>query len=918
MKERNRVLRVLSVVVVVSTLLFSFSGFSLSGFKMNDSNLPHRVQDSWGALSNIPELEDHSAYWNPVPEPRAPGLVYILVEPGLYPSISSEIDRYMTDLSKEGWTPELYNSGWANPSQVKSLLQTGYSSGMVGAVFVGDIPIAWYEMEDWFGGVYYGWTEFPIELYYMDLDGAWIDENTNGKFEDHRVGLGDLEPEIWVGRILTSTLTLPGYTEVTMIQNYFDKNHDYRMGNLPLNDRALIYVDDDWAAWGTQYSDEVGLRYATRTLVNDNEVTRTADYLARLDDNYDWISLFAHSWPGGHGFYYNGGSQFEYLYNDEISEADPMAHFYNHFCCSAGNYSNSESEGYITGHYVFAPTYGLGAVASTKTGSMLNFADFYTPLGAGESIGQSFMDWFILNGETGAGADSRCWFYGMTVIGDPTLDTFDDGPPVVPPSVTVTQPNTPVTWNVSSSQEITWTATAGSNPLAIDPITIYYSYDDIEGDGPWNQIASNEANDGTYSWDPVPNTPSNNCWVIIEAQDENGTIGSDISDTSFTIEYTPPTVLVTSPNGGEVLMGGGNYPIAWIANAGGTPLLADSITIEYSSTGPGGPWNPLASGEINDGVYDWNPVPGLDETNCYVRVTVEDTAGYTGEDISNSSFEIDSTAPSPATNPYAELTGTNNVTIYWTASPSPEVDHYEVWYVQNGWDPTGDSYGLLAALPAGATEYLHAERGANNQNSYTYQVRTYDAAGNEARTTIQAAKFSRTLSYAGNPSHWWLLGSCIVQTDTSLNHVIQGQDFPANWDYALAWDATNQQWISNLKGRPDSLNGLTDITNEMGFWLHITDNARFATAGYISDMVIDLDAGWNLLPYPFAERNKNTDDIELDLQANCPNYVPGSLTIFDRTQPYYIRSAASDTITNNEEGFWIQVTADTVWTVINY
>jgi hypothetical protein len=104
----------------------------------------------------------------------------------------------------------------------------------------------------------------------------------------------------------------------------------------------------------------------------------------------------------------------------------------------------------------------------------------------------------------------------------------------------------------------------------------------------------------------------------------------------------------------------------------------------------------------------------------------------------------------------------------------------------------------------------------------------------------------------------------------------------------------------------------------MGFWMHITGNARFATAGYIDNMAIDCYAGWNLVPYPFADRSLNTDQIELDLIANCPNYVPGSLTIRDNGQPYYIRSAASDTITNNEEGLWIQVTADTIWTVLNY
>jgi len=42
----------------------------------------------------------------------------------------------------------------------------------VGALLVGDIPEAWYEV---------GSTKFPTEVYYMDLNGTWVDINGNGK-----------------------------------------------------------------------------------------------------------------------------------------------------------------------------------------------------------------------------------------------------------------------------------------------------------------------------------------------------------------------------------------------------------------------------------------------------------------------------------------------------------------------------------------------------------------------------------------------------------------------------------------------------------------------------------------------------------------------------------------------------------------
>jgi hypothetical protein len=68
------------------------------------------------------------------------------------------------------------------------------------------------------------------------------------------------------------------------------------------------------------------------------------------------------------------------------------------------------------GWYVFQTDYGLLSIGSTKTGSMLNFLDFYEPLGWGMTYGEAFEYWAVKNME-----DSRPWFYGMTLIGDPTL-----------------------------------------------------------------------------------------------------------------------------------------------------------------------------------------------------------------------------------------------------------------------------------------------------------------------------------------------------------------------------------------------------------------------------------------------------------------------------------------------------------------
>lgn len=426
----NDLTKKIAGVFLASLMLISALGFISTGTEplIEDVETAPYPYDGWERLANIPELEDHSAHFENYAGPREPGLVYVMVEPGIYPSIASHVDRYMADISAEGYVPELHTEGWRGEVEVKALLQSGYEQGMKGAFFVGDIPYAMFEIHDDFGepGNY---ALFPIELYFMDLDGDWFDiDPNNGFYDTHEDGTGDMEPEIWVGRLYASTITIDGETEISMIQNYFDKNHEYRMGNLSLPERALVFVDDDWCSWIDYWSECVGYRYDDRVDIGNPERTTAFEYKWHLgQEKYDWISLYAHSAWYCHALTYNDGTQWGYVENYEISNLNPDCHFWNLFCCSAADYTKSDCAGNLAGHYVFARTYSQCALGSTKTGSMLNFEDFYYPISEGAGIGEAFLEWFTLNGETGAGsqAESRGWFYGMTIAGDPTLDTFD-------------------------------------------------------------------------------------------------------------------------------------------------------------------------------------------------------------------------------------------------------------------------------------------------------------------------------------------------------------------------------------------------------------------------------------------------------------------------------------------------------------
>ncbi|MFQ6002580.1 MAG: dockerin type I domain-containing protein, partial [Candidatus Zixiibacteriota bacterium] len=346
----------------------------------------------------------------------------IIVNNLLQPQIETAFLRFITDLEMEGYGINLYtatNNG--DEEALKELLISEWNTRqIVGVILIGDLAVPWYEMtepEDW-GGNH---VEFPIDLYYMDLDGLWMDADENGLYDGHLDGDGDMEADIWVGRLFPKNLTYYEAQEVAMMDNYLDKNHRYRTGELRLYDKALAYIDNDWCMYG--WEDEVALAYPITDAVTDIYETNREDYMERIreftDNRYENLLICSHSSPWAHYLYWGTGPwDYSLFHNYEIELIHVQVHFYNLFACSNCRFVENDDMG---DWYLFQSTYGLLSVGSTKTGSMLCFYDYYAPLGEGKSFGDAFLDWCINNMETCAGSWSRPWFYGMTLLGDPTL-----------------------------------------------------------------------------------------------------------------------------------------------------------------------------------------------------------------------------------------------------------------------------------------------------------------------------------------------------------------------------------------------------------------------------------------------------------------------------------------------------------------
>ncbi|MEO0094661.1 MAG: T9SS type A sorting domain-containing protein [candidate division WOR-3 bacterium] len=340
------------------------------------------------------------------------GNVAILTQQSIANALINEINQLINNLQLEGYTVFSYQISGGTPENLRTFLQNLYNNNNIeGALFIGNLPVAWFEIANDYNQ--YGYAQFPIDLFYMDLNGTWLDTmNTgNGKYDGHT---GNINPEIYIGRLTPTGIG----TDTVTLKNYFRKDNAYRHDTLALQRRALFFCDDDWIPWAPQWACEVSVLYPDTMNYWHAETTRASIYRTKLNTPQAWVAVFAHSSPSLHQFKYNNGNSYDYYYASEYTNQNPPVNFYNHFACSFARYTEN---GYGGGRAIFNQSYGLGAVGSTKTGSMLEFYYFYHPLSQQKTLGQAFKDWFTYITANGVTFDELCWHYGMTLLGDPWL-----------------------------------------------------------------------------------------------------------------------------------------------------------------------------------------------------------------------------------------------------------------------------------------------------------------------------------------------------------------------------------------------------------------------------------------------------------------------------------------------------------------
>jgi len=293
-----------------------------------------------------------------------------------------------------------------------------------------------------------------------------------------------------------------------------------------------------------------------------------------------------------------------------------------------------------------------------------------------------------------------------------------------------------------------------------------------------------------YYWDPVPSLDIDTAKVRVTAVDKAGNSNSDESDDAFTIDSTLPSVTVISPNGDEFWAGGSNQTITWAATD--TNMADNPITLKYFD---GSTWKQIATGEANDGVYYWDPVPSLDIDTAKVRVTAVDKAGNSNSDESDDAFTIDSTAPTITgiTVTYSDpidtdpLYGWENITCTVTDTTAGVKEVYI--YIDGS---------PILMQKAGGIYYHNATLASGN---HTFYIEAKDNAENTQTSS------SDKISKAPN----W---------DINMDGTCNGLDVTL---LSLKWlngDGSNKGWIREDINNDGYVNGL-DVTQLSLHWLEL-------------------------------------------------------------------------------------------------
>jgi hypothetical protein len=346
--------------------------------------------------------------------------ILLFVDTATYQQLDSRLIRYAADVKTDiGANVTIINGTWSSPEQIRSIIETYYAKGnLLGSVLVGNIPFIYMES---------GGSTFLSDWYYESLNSTFVPVGNSGDvfsvvgsnaYTNRRV--------VWSSRILPPA---SGQEGITLLENYFDKDHAYREGNLHYNGVFYLngvnqYPESVYTANYSTLGTGLGFSGNTTLIYLNTSKLASLKYSSVLNaiSQPNLLAIInIHGDPTdelvGQATYITRGNLTYatspgYITSENITNTKSNSLYALLLSCSNGNFSTSD---YLAGAYLF---YGntLAVVGFSVPTEIIGQAspsifNYLKPLSQGVNIGEVW----LADGNTGDGL----------LFGDPTLSLIN-------------------------------------------------------------------------------------------------------------------------------------------------------------------------------------------------------------------------------------------------------------------------------------------------------------------------------------------------------------------------------------------------------------------------------------------------------------------------------------------------------------
>lgn len=438
------------------------------------------VKDMGGGLTGYGYIQ--VAIKAPLADSR--GKVIVLVENNIANALGGELSQFQRNLVGDGWTVLRSNvSANDSPANVKNIIRNHWNadqSGVKAVILVGHVPVP-YSGDIFPDGHENHQGAWPADVYYGEMNGNWTDSSVNTRVAEREVnwnvpGDGKFDQskipspvELTVGRVDFFNMTCfanknPSRSEVDLTRAYFNKNHNWRHGQIRPTRGAIIcdnFSDKgkDPIA-GSAWRNFPGFFGADKI----HEVGWDQFLPNATANSYLWSYA-----SGGGSYYYSMGVGT----SDDLALKDLKVVFAMFMGSYFGDWNNESN--------FMRASLGSGTVLTATYSGFPHY--LYFPMALGGTVGEAVR----LSQNNFTNTLYAPWVQGwsevhMSLLGDPTLRMH----PVLPPSGL----------NVSvepGKANLTWSASADSALVG------YHVYRATSAEGPFTRVTSSPVGGTSHS-----------------------------------------------------------------------------------------------------------------------------------------------------------------------------------------------------------------------------------------------------------------------------------------------------------------------------------------------------------------------------------------------------------------------------------